>query len=158
MARQTRRGEARRGETVSLLASLTKAKHRPSLVHECGQLRLASPRGEASESRHPLARHEVSHARRAASKLASWPSLEGAFEEDIDYILATYKGEVTTQIDMKKKKENAMKEFEELVEFDDKEEPKLCKRGKELHAWKKWRYFRNLTGAMQGQRETLLRT
>ena len=39
------RGEARRGETVSLLASLTKAKHRPSLVHECGQLRLASPRG-----------------------------------------------------------------------------------------------------------------
>jgi len=65
-----------RGETVSLLASLTKAKHRPSLVHECGQLRLASPRGEASESRHPLARHEASHARRAASKLASWPSLE----------------------------------------------------------------------------------
>jgi len=37
--------EARRGEMVSLLASLTKAKRRPSLVHECGQLRLTSPRG-----------------------------------------------------------------------------------------------------------------
>ena len=66
---------------------------------------------------------------------------EGAFEEDIDYILATYKGEVMTRIEikeyMKEKKENAMKEFEELVELDDKEEPKLCKRGKELHGREK---------------------
>ena len=41
----TEADEARRGETVSLLASLTKAKHRPSLVHECEQLRLASSHG-----------------------------------------------------------------------------------------------------------------
>ena len=75
--------------------------------------------------------------------------MEGAFEEDIDYILATYKGEVTTRIEMKErmkeKKENTLKEFEELAELDDKEEPKLCKRGKELHGRNKRRYFRNLT-------------
>ena len=66
---------------------------------------------------------------------------EGTFEKYIDYILATYKREVTTWIEMKEymkeKKENAMKEFEELVELDDKEEPKLCKRGKELHGQEK---------------------
>jgi len=47
-ADEARQGKARRGQTVSLLASLTKAKYRPSLVHECGQLRLTSPYGEAS--------------------------------------------------------------------------------------------------------------
>jgi len=61
----------------------------------------------------------------------------------------TYKGEVATWIEMKEhmkeKKENALKEFEELAELDDKEELKLCKRGKELHGRKKRRYFRNLT-------------
>ena len=74
---------------------------------------------------------------------------EGIFEKDIDYILAMYKGEVAMRIEMKEhmkeKKENALKEFEEFAELDDKEEPKLCKRGKELHGREKWRYFRNLT-------------
>ena len=42
---QARQGELRRGETVSLLAWLTKAKHLASLIYECGQPRLASPRG-----------------------------------------------------------------------------------------------------------------
>ena len=52
--------EVKRGNTVSLPTSLTKNKHHPSLIHNCGQLRLASRYGEASESRHPLARHEAS--------------------------------------------------------------------------------------------------
>jgi len=67
---------------------------------------------------------------------------EGIFEKDIDYILAT---RIEMKQQMKEKKENALKEFEKLAELDDKEELKLCKRGKELHGWEKRQYFRNLT-------------
>ena len=55
----------RRDEGPSLLAVLTKAKHVASLIHECWQCRLASPRGEASEWLLWLACHEASETRQA---------------------------------------------------------------------------------------------
>ena len=62
-ADEVRRGEARPDEGPSLLASLTKAKHVASLIHECWQCRLALPHGEASGWLLWLARHEVSETR-----------------------------------------------------------------------------------------------